>query len=184
VPESDRATTTEARLWSDVHTLTTEFPDRNASDRMQLSRAGMWILFELIEMGYSAEAVPTPALPVTGRVQDLNIIAELPGTTRAGETIVTRLADILVVQRIRSWIARCEDSGQGWSAALREEQIGRAILAMQREPGYGWKVESLARSVAVIEIAERFGYQSEAAFGRAFKWVMGRSPGWFGEDRS
>jgi AraC-like DNA-binding protein len=134
-----------------------------------------------------------------------------------GETIVTRLADILVVQGIRSWIARCEDSGQGWLAALRDERIGRAILAMQREPGYGWRVESLAKAVSmsrsafaarfqglvgespleyltrwrmqsaehalvhtsdsVIEIAERFGYQSEAAFGRAFKRVMGRTPG-------
>ena len=134
-----------------------------------------------------------------------------------GETVVTRLADILVIQGIRSWLARGEGMQKGWLSALRDERIGRAVLAMQREPGATWTVESLARSVsmsrsafaarfhelvgetpleyltrwrmqsaaralresgdAVIEIAERFGYGSEAAFSRAFRRVMGETPG-------
>jgi AraC-like DNA-binding protein/mannose-6-phosphate isomerase-like protein (cupin superfamily) len=134
-----------------------------------------------------------------------------------GETIVTRLADILVIQGIRSWLARGEGMQQGWLAALRDERIGRAIVAMQREPGASWTVESLARNVSmsrsafalrfqdlvgespmeyltrwrmqsaaqalrttneqVIDIAERYGYGSEAAFSRAFKRVMGETPG-------
>ena len=131
--------------------------------------------------------------------------------------MVTRLADVLVIQGIRSWLARGEGLGEGWLAALRDERIGRAILAMQREPGVGWTVESLARAVsmsrsafaarfmelvgeaplafltrwrmqcaardlrasddAVIVIAERYGYGSEAAFSRAFKRAMGETPG-------
>ena len=134
-----------------------------------------------------------------------------------GETVVTRLADILVIQGIRSWLARGEGMEQGWLAALRDERIGRAVVAMQREPGAAWTVESLARAVsmsrsafaarfhelvgesplefltrwrmqsaaralratddAVIDIAERYGYGSEAAFSRAFKRVMGAPPG-------
>lgn len=134
-----------------------------------------------------------------------------------GETIVTRLADILVIQGIRTWLAKGEGMQQGWLAALRDERVGRAVLAMQREPGAPWTVESLARAVsmsrsafaarfhelvgespleyltrwrmqsaaralrstdeAVIDIAERFGYGSEAAFSRAFKRVMGETPG-------
>lgn len=85
---SNRAQTTEARLWNDVHTLTTEFPNRNATDREQMASAGMWILLQFIEMGYDSRGTPTPALPVTGRAQDVNIIAELPGTTHPDEIIV------------------------------------------------------------------------------------------------
>lgn len=134
-----------------------------------------------------------------------------------GETVVTRLADILVVQGIRAWLDRGEGMERGWLSALRDERIGRALVAMQREPGAAWTVEGLARSVsmsrsafaarfhelvgetpleyltrwrmqcaarvlresddAVLEIAERYGYGSEAAFSRAFKRVMGETPG-------
>jgi len=149
----------------------------------------------------------------TLRLMGVEAGARRPG----GETVVTRLADILVIQGIRSWIARTEAVEKGWLAALRDERIGRAILAMQREPGIGWTVESLARAVsmsrsafaarfgalvgespleyltrwrmqcaardlrtgedAVIEIAQRYGYGSEAAFSRAFKRGMGMTPG-------
>ena len=85
---SNQAQTTEARLWNDVHTLTTEFPDRNASDRQQLARAGGWILMQLIEMGYEPHFSLTPALPITGRAQDVNVTAELLGTTYPDEIIV------------------------------------------------------------------------------------------------
>ncbi len=80
--------TTEARLWDDVRTLTTEFPDRNASDRDEMARAGVWIMGRFAQMGYDAHAAPTPALPISGRAPDMNIIAELPGTTHPDEIIV------------------------------------------------------------------------------------------------
>ena len=105
----------------------------------------------------------------------------------------------------------------GWLGALQDKQIGRAILAIQREPEHEWTVELLADEVAmsrsafaarfkkligetpmkyllnwrmnvastwlkereltVAELASRLGYQSEAAFSRAFKRAIGVSPG-------
>lgn len=137
----------------------------------------------------------------------------LPG----GEAVVTRLADILVIQAIRSWIADNPSAQTGWLGALNDDRIGPAILRVQREPSRPWTVEALAHEVAmsrsafaarfrelvgetpmhfltrwrmhvattwlregdvtVAELASRLGYRSEAAFSRAFKRVLGESPG-------
>jgi AraC-like DNA-binding protein len=134
-----------------------------------------------------------------------------------GETIITRLSDILVIQAIRSWIAEDSAIHKGWLGALRDRQIGRAILLIHRDPARAWTVASLASEVAMSrsafaarftelvgepamhyvarwrmhvalawlkedgtalgELASRLGYQSEAAFSRAFKRFLGVSPG-------
>jgi AraC-like DNA-binding protein len=134
-----------------------------------------------------------------------------------GETVLTRLADVLVIQAIRAWLAGAPEARQGWLAALRDEQVGRALAAIHRAPGRDWSLISLAREAGMSRsafaerftalvgepamryladwrmqsarthlhatteplsaVAHRFGYQSEAAFGRAFKRAFGVSPG-------
>jgi AraC-like DNA-binding protein len=134
-----------------------------------------------------------------------------------GETVITHLADILIIQAIRSWIDQAPEANQGWLAALRDKQVGRALAAIHREPEKDWTVDSLAREVGMSRsgfsarftslvgesakryltqwrmqlartqiqetsdslalLAERLGYQSEAAFCRAFKRVFGVPPG-------
>jgi AraC-like DNA-binding protein len=134
-----------------------------------------------------------------------------------GETVITRLADILVIQAIRSWIERDPAAQTGWLGALQDKQIGRAIALIHRDPARSWTLASLASEVAMSrsafaarftalvgepamhylarwrmhvalnwlkedgtalgELASRLGYQSEAAFSRAFKRFIGVSPG-------
>jgi AraC-like DNA-binding protein len=134
-----------------------------------------------------------------------------------GETVITRLADILVVQAIRSWIATDQQAQTGWLGALHDKQIGRAIAVIHRDPGRDWTLASLACAVGMSrsafaarftelvgepamqyvlrwkmhaalrwlrqsdaplgQIATRLGYESEAAFSRAFKRLIGLSPG-------
>ncbi len=134
-----------------------------------------------------------------------------------GETVITRLADILVIQAIRSWIATDSQAQTGWLRALRDKQIGRAIALIHRDPARDWTVASLASAVGMSrsafaarftelvdepamhyvlrwkmhaaltwlresdaplsQLATRLGYESEAAFSRAFKRVIGVSPG-------
>ena len=145
------------------------------------------------------------------------IAAEAKELRPGGETVITRLADILVIQAIRAWIERDPAARTGWLGALRDPQIGRAITLIHREPARDWSVASLAHEVAMSrsafaarfteltgeppmhyvarwrmytaltwlgeenaglgELAIRLGYQSEAAFSRAFKRVIGISPG-------
>lgn len=65
------------------------------------------------------------------------------------ETMITRLADILVVQAIRSWIESAPRSDQGWLAALRDDRIGNALAAIHRSPELPWTVASLASEVGM-----------------------------------
>ena len=69
----------------------------------------------------------------------------LPGS----ETVITRLADILVIQAIRSWIESAREQTQGWIAALHDRQVGKAMSLMHRQPERDWRVESLAREVGM-----------------------------------
>lgn len=143
--------------------------------------------------------------------------AEAKQLKPGGETIITRLCDILVVQAIRSWLAEAPAAQTGWLGALQDEQIGRAIAHVHRDPERAWTVAALAEKasmsrsafsarfhelvgdapmryvtrwrmsiarswlregdLAMIDVAQRLGYQSEAAFSRAFKRTLGMSPG-------
>lgn len=134
-----------------------------------------------------------------------------------GETVITRLADILVIQALRAWLEQDPGARTGWLAALQDKQIGRAISLIHRDPARTWTLHTLAKEVAmsrsafaarftelvgepamhylarwrmhtavswleeqdigVADLAGRLGYQSEAAFSRAFKRYIGVSPG-------
>jgi AraC-like DNA-binding protein len=70
-----------------------------------------------------------------------------------GEAVMTRLADILVIQALRSWIETDPAAHTGWLGALRDPQIGRAIALIHREPARQWTVASLARELAMSRSA-------------------------------
>ena len=154
-----------------------------------------------------AEWIQTTLRLMAAEAQDLR-----PG----GETVTTRLADILLIQAIRSWIEQDSAAQSGWLGALQDRQIGPAIALIHRDAGRAWTVASLADEVAMSrsafaarfteivgepamryvtrwrmhtavtwlkedraplgELASRLGYQSEAAFSRAFKRFIGTSP--------
>ena len=143
--------------------------------------------------------------------------AEASELRPGGETMITRLSDVLVIQAIRSWIESDPAAQTGWLGALQDHQIGRAITLIHRDPARAWTVAALAEELAmsrsafaarftqlvdepamhyiarwrmnlalsalqeeratVGELADRLGYQSEAAFSRAFKRIIGVSPG-------
>jgi AraC-like DNA-binding protein len=133
-----------------------------------------------------------------------------------GEAVITRLADILVIQAIRHWLQHDATAQTGWLGALKDRRIGGALALIHREPDRAWTVASLAQAsnmsrsafaqrftalvgvpvleyltvwrmnlsqtwlaqgLSMAEVAGRTGYQSEAAFARAFKRVRGTAPG-------
>jgi AraC-like DNA-binding protein len=66
-----------------------------------------------------------------------------------GETVITHLADILIIQAIRSWIDSAPEAESGWLAALRDDQVGLALAAIHREPDKNWTVALLAKEVGM-----------------------------------
>lgn len=74
-----------------------------------------------------------------------------------GEVVVTRLADVMVVETLRLWI-ESDRAESGWLAGLRDPQIGRALGAMHRNPAAPWTLATLAREAAMsrTSFAERF----------------------------
>jgi AraC-like DNA-binding protein len=86
----------------------------------------------------------------------------LPG----GETVVTRLADVLVIQAIRSWLEQDPAAQAGWLGAMRDPRIGRTLTLIHRAPEREWTVERLAHEVAM----------SRSAFAARFADLVGEPP--------
>jgi AraC-like DNA-binding protein len=92
-----------------------------------------------------------------------------------GEAVMTRLADVLVVQAIRSWIETDPAARTGWLGALRDRQIGRAMALIHRDPARPWTVASLARELAMSRsaFAARFSeVVDEPAMQYLTRWRM------------
>lgn len=79
--------------------------------------------------------------------------AEASELRPGGETVITRLADVLVIQAIRAWIEHDPGAQSGWLGALQDRQIGRAITLIHRDPGRDWTVASLAAELAMSRSA-------------------------------
>jgi AraC-like DNA-binding protein len=173
-------------------------------------------LIRLLPRTLHVEAAASPHLEwlhSTLRFMGVEARERRPG----GESVITRLADVLVILAIRAWLENAPAARIGWLGALRDPQVGRALTLVHRDPSRDWTVASLAREVAmsrsafaarftalvgepamryvtrwrmqlalsamedgdasIKQLAARLGYDSEAAFSRAFKRVLGVSPG-------
>jgi AraC-like DNA-binding protein len=133
------------------------------------------------------------------------------------ETVISRLADILLIQALRAHMAALPDCSRGWLRALKDPPIATALRLIHAHPEKPWTVERLAESVAMSRsaFAERFtrlagetplgyltrwrmqraaslmregdaplraiarsvGYETESAFGKAFRRHRGTTPG-------
>lgn len=91
------------------------------------------------------------------------IATEAAGYRPGGETVITRLSDILVIQAIRSWIEEDPAAQTGWLGALRDPRIGRALSLIHRHPERAWTLAALAREVAM----------SRSAFAARFTELVG-----------
>ncbi len=94
------------------------------------------------------------------------IAAESRAPRPGGETIVTRLADVLVVQAIRAWLDASPAACTGWLGALRDKRVGQSLAALWREPSADWTVASLAKVAAM----------SRSAFAVRFLELVGEPP--------
>jgi AraC-like DNA-binding protein/mannose-6-phosphate isomerase-like protein (cupin superfamily) len=142
--------------------------------------------------------------------------AEARNPQPGSQTMLRRLADMVLIQVVRYWLATATHPAHGWVGALRDPQIAQAIGLIHQEGAQHWTVQELAQMVGMsrsafsarfselvgeapmsylvgwrmqtaerlltterlqlIDVAERVGYTSEAAFSKAFKRERGMSP--------
>jgi AraC-like DNA-binding protein len=111
--------------------------------------------------------------------------AEARAMRPGGEAVITRLADILVIQAIRSWMEQDPAAQTGWLGALQDKQIGRAISLIHRDPARGWTVASLAAEAAMSRsaFAARFTeLVGEPAMHYVARWRMNVAVTWLKEN--
>ncbi len=135
-----------------------------------------------------------------------------PGGVLLGE----HLAQMMLIEVLRLYMADQLTGGVGWLFALADKQMSAAVTALHESPGYRWTLQKLAERAgmsrsafalrfkekvgtspmvyltrwrmllagdrlansrdSVSTIALSLGYESESAFGFAFKRGMGCSP--------
>lgn len=93
------------------------------------------------------------------------IAREAAGDFIGGETVITRLADVLVIQAIRNWIEGSDSFQSKWIKAIKDEKIGKALLHIHNCPEKSWTIESLGREIGM----------SRTAFSNRFSEVVGES---------
>ena len=142
-------------------------------------------LLELLPIVIHVKASSSPQLDWMQSTLRL-IAAEAMELRPGGETVITRLSDILVIQAIRSWIQEDPAAQTGWLGALQDNQMGHAIILIHRNPDHPWTVASLASEVAMSRsaFAARFTeLVGEPAMHYVARWRMHLALTWLNEDR-
>ena len=143
-------------------------------------------------------------------------VAESNRVRPGSRSVLLRIAELVFVEVLRSYLTTASEDGANWLGGLRDPVVGRALARMHAEPARAWTLPDLARDVGTSRsvLAERFasfvghppmlyltrwriqlaasrlaagatpvsavasevGYESEAAFSRAFKKVTGVTP--------
>ena len=94
------------------------------------------------------------------------LAVESAGTTPGRTTILNRLAEVVFIQLIRSWIDT-RDAREGcWLHALADPHLADALSAIHAEPAAPWTLESLAGRSRM----------SRSSFAARFKTVVGETP--------
>lgn len=95
----------------------------------------------------------------------LQFIAQEAMTMRpGGDTVVTRLADVIVIEAIRRWINTAPEARNGWLRGIRDPRIGPALLAIHRAPAKDWTLQALAKTAGL----------SRSAFSARFTDIVGQ----------
>ena len=143
-------------------------------------------------------------------------VAESNCAGPGSRSVLLRIAELVFLEVLRSYLTTESDDRASWLAGLRDVVVGRALARLHAEPSRAWTLPDLAREVGASRsvLAERFasfvgyppmsyltrwrmqlaasrlaagaatvsavasdvGYESEAAFCRAFKKVTGVTP--------
>jgi AraC-like DNA-binding protein len=94
------------------------------------------------------------------------LMQELREPRPGGFLVIQHLAQMMLVQALRAYLAEGLKGGIGWLFALADQQMSVAITSMHDDPAHPWTLQ---------ELAERVG-MSRSTFALKFKETVGSSP--------
>ena len=94
------------------------------------------------------------------------MLSEFREPRPGGLLVIQHLAQMMLIQAIRAYLAEGPAGGVGWLFALTDPTIGASINALHQDPSYPWTVQTLA---------DRAGL-SRSTFALKFKETVGSSP--------
>ena len=92
-----------------------------------------------------------------------------------GETILTRLADVLIIQVLRHWIESEIAQESSWLMAIKDEKIGKSLSLIHENPHIAWTLKNLGKEVGMsrTSFALRFSeLVGQPMFKYLTKWRM------------
>ena len=100
----------------------------------------------------------TPVLPL--------LAAEMLRDEAGQDAVLDRLLDLLLIDAVRTYLARAEQAAPGWYRAHRDPVVAQAVRLLQESPAEAWTVDALAIQTRV----------SRATLARRFAEVVGQPP--------
>ena len=89
----------------------------------------------------------------------VGIAVQASGGEGAGrEAMLSKLAELMFVEAIRSYLDRLPADARDWLAGVRDPQVGAALRVLHGRPADAWTAERLAREVGMSRssFADRF----------------------------
>jgi AraC-like DNA-binding protein len=128
------------QLWhTPLHPLFAELPAWFVLPAAQMPRLGpLGLAMALLQQESEAAAAPAPAL--------------------GSDVLVHGLLDVLFVQLLREIVARRGGAGRGWSQAVHDPAVRRAVALLQADVARPWTLELLAHEAGLSRttLAEKF----------------------------
>ncbi|HSF66806.1 MAG TPA: AraC family transcriptional regulator [Nitrospiraceae bacterium] len=92
-----------------------------------------------------------------------------------GGAVLAKLSEVLFVETLRRYIALLPQEQTGWLAGVRDQEVGKALALLHRQPANPWTIALLANQVGISRsvLAERFRrYLSETPIAYLTRWRL------------
>jgi AraC-like DNA-binding protein len=124
-------------------------------------------------------------------------VTEAANREAGAGAMLAKLSEVALAETLRRYVRELPKEQTGWLAGARDHEVDKALTLLHQKYAHPWTVAELARlrlrlgaralvttSHSVAQVASEVGYESEAAFNRAFKRAYGLPPARYRRDKA